>query len=1205
MQGNGAMFGISPEMMPAINQGLNDFGAIGAKDMAAKQYGLNTDPLKDIEPYRVNPYKGFLAKNGGVAMGNVNGIDLNQFMAFVLPAMGLMPMGNNMKKGGAVKGGKDPDPIYVTDPNDPRLRAYQDSLSTYNEVIRYNNELQRIINFGHDYKEELSDRERYPNSKTKEEFNNSKRLLNAERIKNPVLKGDNFSTFNRPAYVDWRGNLEGKLGNGFSVKYFFDSEKPVQPVELIKRDKVNINELPSLSINELSAERPLPTIDVEHPDYTKERATRDWTNVPGLKVIYAKSKESGKMEPVGIQNREGKTIEWDKYKDKPLPKGFQYPTKTNEMKHGGPIHNNIDKAKLGALVSLLHSLNPGELQPEEHMDRGGRIQRRQEKLNERLQRLQAKGKTGGNRYENIQMRLADIQAGGSGLTNFGRGLEDSANMIGDLAGKAGMLASIIPGVGIGAGLGLTTGGKLLDKAVTTDAERGVGLYGNPEAMKAYLQNKQGQTPTASGQPPMFTAQGNSGVNPYISGSLFNQLQVPGGLGQPMQQGQQGLGALTQMLQGQNPSASGGGINPYAPGGNLTAQFMGQGQQQPNPLQGLMGMMGGQGGGNAMGLMSLLQGLMPMLQGQAPQGKYGGMVKKKKKYALGGEVSENENEQQPPQLIPIQAEKIGKIPEMIIHLDSTITPVNATKKHSQMDDDEVTDIVPEGSYIASADKSMRISWKEADDIVIAIKQMPYKELEKGKVPEEIRLSSLWPTGNKKDYTPAELTQMILDKYPTVDRNDIFTKVTNQSNLKSRLPYIMNIIKLSEQQRANKEESGDNDEGIVGTFKKGGQVRVKNVHQVHMGDWIGLAGSLAPLLGNLLGGNKTPPVGGISPFVQNGMLATLPAYQLGVNQNVAAQQGALGQGIDDFSALGQKLIGDARQSFKGQSLANLAGTGLSAMNALAMETNLPRLDLSASRARVNNFRPSSGTRASIEAAATPTYDAQAIMDTLGSRSGSALAQLNSQQMGVRNQAAQQRNQFLDATEQNRIGQLNQLDATELPFNIQQQEKERSLREAQRNQLTGSFGQGIQRGADLQSGLLGQEGQIQSQILPITTQFNLQRAQLEGQPLMLGAQNTFNGLGVLGSMQGNAALTQALQQQNQSSTTPPGQAPPPPGMTYDKDGRLVPIVPDPSAPPGSTVNTGGGTTEQFGNMINNAAGQLPNLQLLMQLLGQGATH
>lgn len=967
MQGNGAMFGISPEMQPAINQGLNDFGALGAKDIAARQYGLNTDPLKDIEPYRVNPYKGFLAKDGGLAMNNVNGLDLANFLAFVLPSTQLLPKG------------------------------------------------------------------------------------------------------------------------------------------------------------------------------------------------------------------------------------------TNVMKKGGPTHTNIDKAKLGALMSLLHSLNPGELEPEEHMDRGGRIQRRQEKLNERLQKLQAKGKTGGNRYENIQMRLADIQAGGSGLTSFGRGLEEGANVIGDLAGKAGMLASIVPGVGLATGIGLTAGGKLLDKAVTTDAERGTGLYGNPEAMKAYLQNKNGQqTPQ-----PTFTAQGNSGTSPYVSGSLFNMLQVPGGLGQPAQQGQQGLGALNQLLQGQNPSASGGGINPYAPGGNLTAQFMGQGQQQPNPLQGLMGMMGGQGGGNAMGLMSLLQGLMPMLQGQAPQGKYGGMVKKKKKYALGGEVSENENEQQPPQLIPIQAEKIGKIPEMIIHLDSTITPVNATKKHSQMDDDEVTDIVPEGSYIASADKSMRISWKEADDIVIAIKQMPYKELEKGKVPEEIRLSSLWPTGNKKDYTPAELTQMILDKYPTVDRNDIFTKVTNQSNLKSRLPYIMNIIKLSEQQRANKEESGDNDEGIVGTFKKGGPVRVKNVHQVHMGDWIGLAGSLAPLLGNLLGGNKTPPVGGISPFVQNGMLATLPAYQLGVNQNVAAQQGALGQGIDDFSALGQKLIGDARQSFKGQSLANLAGTGLSAMNALAMETNLPRLDLSASRARVNNFRPSSGTRASIEAAATPTYDAQAIMDTLGSRSGSALAQLNSQQMGVRNQAAQQRNQFLDATEQNRIGQLNQLDATELPFNIQQQEKERSLREAQRNQLTGSFGQGIQRGADLQSGLLGQEGQIQSQILPITTQFNLQRAQLEGQPLMLGAQNTFNGLGVLGSMQGNAALTQALQQQNQSSTTPPGQAPPPPGMTYDKDGRLVPIVPDPSAPPGSTVNTGGGTTEQFGNMINNAAGQLPNLQLLMQLLGQGATH
>lgn len=528
-----------------------------------------------------------------------------------------------------------------------------------------------------------------------------------------------------------------------------------------------------------------------------------------------------------------------------------------------------------------------------------------------------------------------------------------------------------------------------------------------------------------------------------------------------------------------------------------------------------------------------------LLGQLQSGKKGGMVKKRKyKYQDGGMVGEEE-----PQVIPIQAETIGGIPEMILHLDGTITEVNATKPHSRMKDDEVTDLVPVGSYIASADKSMRMTFDEADKIVLGIKAQPYEERKKGKVPESIKLSSLWPSGSKKPMTPAEMAQRVLDLYPTSDKDDIFSKSTNQANITARLPMVMEIIKFNESKRTG-------EKGVV-TMKHGGTVsnkdnplRIKGVVRAPDGGWLddvlGIAPTLIPLLGSLFGGGKanTPP-GGVSPLVETGILSTIPQYQYGVTQNINAQSTALNQGIDDFSSLGRKLIDDARQSATIQSGANLFNTGLGSLNALAMETDVPRLDLSASRARINNFRPVSGSRAAIDAAATPRFDASAIMDQLGGRGAPLLSQLYSDQQRNVNNAATQRNQFLDQTESSKIQQLNQIDATEQPFNIGQQEKEIKMRGDQRNLLTGVLGSGVQRNADVQSGLLGQIGGIQSQILPITTQFALQNAGLAGQEHMLGAQNALNAYSVLGGIQSQNATANALNNPND-----PLSPPPPPG-------------------------------------------------------------
>ena len=233
------------------------------------------------------------------------------------------------------KGGKV-EPLYVTDPNDPRLRAYQDSLNIYEVYEKQYNEILR------DTKESLSKNGNIPGSSYEMEFINvdindpNSRAAKYIRNNGGELRDNNYGLKPIERRILGFDQTEasykaGNSGGSFTIADRY--KKPVQPVQLVqKRDQINIDKLPSLSINELSAERPLPTIDVDHPDYTKERATRDWKGVPNLKVVYAKKKDTGEMRPVGIQNSAGETIDWNKYKDKQLPKGFQYPEK---MQYGG------------------------------------------------------------------------------------------------------------------------------------------------------------------------------------------------------------------------------------------------------------------------------------------------------------------------------------------------------------------------------------------------------------------------------------------------------------------------------------------------------------------------------------------------------------------------------------------------------------------------------------------------------------------------------------------------------------------------------------------------------------------------------------------------------------------------------------------------------------------------------------------------------
>lgn len=208
-----------------------------------------------------------------------------------------------------------------------------------------------------------------------------------------------------------------------------------------------------------------------------------------------------------------------------------------------------------------------------------------------------------------------------------------------------------------------------------------------------------------------------------------------------------------------------------------------------------------------------EGLQKVFSGRSPiYEKYGGYVSK---YQFGGVAN------QEPQIIPIQTER----GEKIYHTDGSISNVGAKKLHKNMANDEVTDIVKEGSFIGSRDPIMKISKKEADQITMANRPVKYEAGKVTKPPKDIKFSMLF---NKKYHTPAELLARIDKKFPVWEsKYDPFIKSANEENLKSRDEYA-NVVKyLTEVKKPTQ----------LGVYKYGGVAKYQ-------------AGGIASAIGNLL-------------------------------------------------------------------------------------------------------------------------------------------------------------------------------------------------------------------------------------------------------------------------------------------------------------------------------------------------------------------
>ena len=247
--------------------------------------------------------------------------------------------------------------------------------------------------------------------------------------------------------------------------------------------------------------------------------------------------------------------------------------------------------------------------------------------------------------------------------------------------------------------------------------------------------------------------------------------------------------------------------------------------------------------------------------EIPTNRFGGLTPTLSAYAkfqMGGEAG----------FAPIQTER----GEKLYHLDRSISNVAAKKLHKNMMDDEVTDIVADGTFVGSRDPAMKVSKKEADNIIMGSYAVKYEAGKPTKLPKNQKFGDIM---TKKYNTPAELMDRIAKKFPISDKPDnIFTKTANEENLASRDQY-MNIVKYLTEVKKPVE---------LGTYKYGGKVK-----KYQAGAVIGALGSLIPqILGMFTqSANKNASMADISKYQTDsqgilnnqmnlGMLANLGAY-----------------------------------------------------------------------------------------------------------------------------------------------------------------------------------------------------------------------------------------------------------------------------------------------------------------------------------------
>ena len=172
------------------------------------------------------------------------------------------------------------------------------------------------------------------------------------------------------------------------------------------------------------------------------------------------------------------------------------------------------------------------------------------------------------------------------------------------------------------------------------------------------------------------------------------------------------------------------------------------------------------------------------------------------------------------LIPIQTEK----GEMIVMPTGDLVKVMATKRHHQMDEDEVTDVAPEGAYILSSFGKVRINRDEAEQIITETGVKPYRIGSSQDSPTEKNLGSMM---TKKSMAPADIAKRVDRFFPVNSTSNPFELAANNENKTHRVPYLEGLIQLSELDKLRKgidsgmeSQQQENEDEMTEAFKNGG-------------------------------------------------------------------------------------------------------------------------------------------------------------------------------------------------------------------------------------------------------------------------------------------------------------------------------------------------------------------------------------------------
>lgn len=142
------------------------------------------------------------------------------------------------------------------------------------------------------------------------------------------------------------------------------------------------------------------------------------------------------------------------------------------------------------------------------------------------------------------------------------------------------------------------------------------------------------------------------------------------------------------------------------------------------------------------------------------------------------------------LVPVQTE----LKEMLLLNTGVLTQTKARLPHTKMDADEVTDILPAGSFIFSnsLDNQLELT-DEIKDNIIGYGTAYYSEDGQEGDVESVEFESILP--NAKKATFAEIAKNIKDIYSTKpDFKDVFSNVTNAENMVARIPFLQKLISL---------------------------------------------------------------------------------------------------------------------------------------------------------------------------------------------------------------------------------------------------------------------------------------------------------------------------------------------------------------------------------------------------------------------------